>query len=125
MTLDRKEMGDRHEAWLAKMLGGRQTRGSGNQWRDPMDGRNNRYTQPFAWAWDGKSTMGKSISISREVLDKAVEQADGERPMIAIRFYEDERLRHYEDWILVREGDFFEMNAEANRDHDESCGCHG
>jgi hypothetical protein len=102
-------MGEAHETFLAKLFGGRKTRGSGNQWRDPMDGRTNRYEQAFAFAWDGKSTMAKSITIDRPMLRKACEQAGPERPMIGVRFYDDERLRGFEDWVLVKAADMAEV----------------
>ena len=107
------EMAEKHETWLARILGGRKTPGSGSQYRNPMDGRHNRYTDRYAFAWDGKSTRAASISISRVMLDKAREQADAERPMIALRFYDDDRLRGYEDWFLVRADDFLELRDFA------------
>lgn len=113
MTSQNKRMGDTHEAWLIEMLGGRQSPGSGNQWRNPMDGRHNRYEQQFAWAWDGKSTRSKSVSVTRDMLNKAVEQSDGERPMIALRFYDDDRLRIHEDWFVIRASDFIELQEAA------------
>ena len=113
MTSLNKKMGDTHEAWLIEQFGGRQSPGSGSQWRNPMDGRHNRYEQKFAWAWDGKSTRSKSVSVTRAMLDKAVEQADGERPMIALRFYDDDRLRSHEDWIVIRASDFIELQEKA------------
>ena len=115
MAIDRHKMGERHEEWLAEFFGGRQTRGSGNQWRDQMDGRTNRYDTAFAWAWDGKSTMAASIKIDRPMLKKAVEQAGSERPMVAIRFYDDERLRGYEDWMVVRGDDLLELQELAEK----------
>jgi hypothetical protein len=111
----RHKMGDQHEDWLSVVLHGRKSRGSGNQWRDPMDGRRSRYRSLFAWAWDGKSTLAKSITISRAMLTKAVEQAGGERPMIAVRFYDNERLTSYEDWFLVRADDFLELDGAVDR----------
>lgn len=83
----RKEMGDRHEEHLVDMLGGKQSRGSGNQWHSPMDGRQDRREQEFAFAWDGKSTTTGTISVTQAMWDKAVEQASGERPMLAFRWY--------------------------------------
>jgi hypothetical protein len=74
-----------------------------------MDGRHNRYTSAFAFAWDGKSTRSNSISVSRKMIDKAVEQAGGERPMLALRWYFDDRLRKFDDWFLIRADDFIEM----------------
>ena len=102
-------MGDKHEEWLAEVLGGRRTPASGSQFRNPMDGRHNRYIDTFAFAWDGKSTRSNSISVTRAMLNKAKEQADTERPMIALRFYDDDRLRSFEDWIVVRADDFLEL----------------
>jgi hypothetical protein len=108
-------MGEKHEEDIAEALGGRKTRGSGNQWRDQMDGRNNRYEQEFAWAWDCKSTLGKSITIPWEMIEKAIEQAGPERPTIPLRFYKDERLRIYHDAIIVVNlEDFIELNEAAD-----------
>jgi hypothetical protein len=54
------------------------------------------------------------------MLDKAKEQADGERPMIALRFYDDDRLRGYEDWFIVRADDFLELRDYAEIGYDDS-----
>lgn len=107
-----KDMGDAHETFLASLFGGRQTRGSGNQWRDPIDGRNNRMTTRFAFAWDGKSTLGKSQSISVPMWRKAVEQAGGERPLIGLRFYDNERLDVGLDLVVINAYDLSEMLDE-------------
>ena len=112
MTIDRHKMGDQHEAWLVANLGGRRTKASGSQFNNPMDGRHNRYMSNYAFAWDGKSTMANSMSIPRTMLDKAKIQADGERPMIAMRFYDDERLKSWEDWALIKMDDFIEMKEK-------------
>lgn len=114
MSLNKK-MGDAHEEYLVSVLGGRKTRGSGNQQNNPMDGRHNRYEQVVAFAWDGKSTRGKSIGVSREMLDKAKEQAVGERPMVALRFYDDDRLRHFEDWACIQMDDLLELLERSER----------
>lgn len=108
MSLNRK-MSDKHEADLAEWFEGRLTPGSGNQPANPMDVRMNSYDSRFAWGIDGKSTRAKSISITRASLDKAVEQAHGLRPMIALRFYDDDRLKRYEDWSLIRTDDLLEL----------------
>lgn len=112
MSLNRK-MSDAHEAHLAEVYGGRLTPGSGNGFANPMDVRQSRYESAIAWAIDGKSTRGKSISITRDMLEKAVEQAGAERPLLALRFYDDDRLRSYEDWALVREDDLLELIEKA------------
>jgi hypothetical protein len=49
------------------------------------------------------------------MLAKAEEQAHGERPMIAVRFYDDDRLRRFTDWSLVREDDLLELIERSRR----------
>lgn len=104
-------MGAAHEQFLAVTLGGRQAKGSGNQWRDQMDGRHNRLTEQFAYAWDGKSTLGKSIGVSRAMWEKAREQAGGERPMLGLRWYDNESLEVGLDLVVVSAYDLSEMLA--------------
>lgn len=113
MSLNHK-MGEAHENFLVRLLGGRKSRGSGNQWRDQMDGRHDRMSQRFAFAWDGKSTLAKSQSISREMWAKAREQAGGERPLLAVRFYDTEKLDVGEDLVVLSIHDFVEMLEAAN-----------
>lgn len=104
-----RNMSDAHEIALVDALGGRRTRGSGNQPANPMDGRHNRYTDDLAFAWDGKSTLGKSIGVTLEMIRKARDQALGERPMLALRWYATERLAVAEDWVAVTLDDFQEL----------------
>lgn len=113
-----KRMGDKHEEFLAALFGGRQTRGSGNQWTNPMDGRTSRMTTRYAFAWDGKSTLSKSVSVTRKMWEKAVEQAGGERPMLAVRFYDTESLDVGLDLALVNIHDLAEVIERAN-----NCDC--
>lgn len=108
-----KDMGDAHEEYLAEVLGMRQSRGSGNQWRDPIDARHNRLDTEWAFAVDGKSTLAKSISITRAMWDKAVEQAGGERPMLGLRFYDDSARTVHADLAAVDLLDFAEMREVA------------
>lgn len=106
----RRRMSDLHEADLSEWFGGRgPTPGSGNQFNRPMDGRVSRYNERYAFAWDGKSTRGESIGVSRSILAKIVDQAGGERPMLPLRFYSDDRLRLYEDWVVLRIHDLLEI----------------
>lgn len=107
-------MSDRHEADLVEWFGGSLMPGSGNQWNRPMDGRHSRYTEKMAFAWDGKSTMGKSILITRDMVDKAIEQAGAERPLIALRWYNNMRLTDSVDWVALSAHDFAELLAAAN-----------
>jgi hypothetical protein len=108
-NLLRKRMADEHETDLARRLGGRKTRGSGNQAANPMDGRHQHYSSPLTFAWDGKSTLGGSIGVTREMWDKAVDQAHSERPMLALRFYDTERLAVGLDLVVISLDDFEEL----------------
>jgi hypothetical protein len=108
-----KDMGDAHEKRLAEVLGMRQTRGSGNQWRDQMDAKHNRLDSRFAFAVDGKSTLAKSISITRAMWEKAGEQAGGELPMLALRFYNNASLEVHADLAVCDLLDFAEMREAA------------
>jgi hypothetical protein len=114
MSLNKK-MGDAHEAFLCSLFEGRQARGSGNQWRNPMDGRTSRKHLRFAFAWDGKSTLGKSLSIPLTMIAKAREQAGGERPMIGLRWYKNEGLEVARDWVAVDAHDMAEVLEAANQ----------
>lgn len=109
MTDLKRRMSDHHEEFLSEVFGARRTPGSGNGSANPMDVRQHRYDHSVAFAVDGKSTRAKSISVTRTMLDKAVEQAHGERPAIALRFYDDDRLKKYEDWAVVKMDDLIEL----------------
>lgn len=111
LGIARKKMGDRHEEYLAELFGGRMSRGSGNQWREPADGRHEHH-EPYAFAWDGKSTLASSISVTRTMWTKIMEQAGGERPMLGIRFYDTRDLDVGHDLVVLRAEDLSEMRAE-------------
>jgi hypothetical protein len=114
MAPDRNKMAQLHEEFLASLTGGRNSRGSGQTWQDPGDGRDNRIVTEYAFAWDGKSTTTKSITVDRAMLAKIREQAGGERPMIGLRWYGTEDLaRIPEEWVMVTAADFGELLAAA------------
>ena len=48
------------------------------------------------------------------MLAKAREQAGGNRPMIGLRWYRNERLEVAADWVAVRAQDMAEVLQEAN-----------
>lgn len=108
-------MGDAHEAFVASMLRGRQSRGSGNQWRDQADGRHDRHEQTVAFGWDCKSTLGKSLSITTTQWEKVVDQSGMERPAVPLRFYHDPRLRTFTDLIAISLHDLAELLELAER----------
>lgn len=108
-------MSDRHEAHLVEVLGGRANRGSGNQFNAPMDGRHDRREASVAFAWDGKSSYYRSIGVSREMWEKAEEQAHGERPMLALRFYDTDRLDVGLDLAVISLDDLAELLERSAR----------
>jgi hypothetical protein len=95
------EMAKRHEVFLARIFKGRRMKGSGNQQSGQMDGRQDAHRQAIAFAWDGKSTMGASVIVSKRMWEKAQEQSHFEKPMIALRFYANFRLQDTEALDLV------------------------
>lgn len=114
MPFTTRKMSDAHEDHLVEVLGGRKTKGSGNQWRDPADGRHSVHEQEFAFGWDGKSTLAKSLSISLAMWEKIREQASPLRPMIPLRFYRTERLAVSLDLVVISLEDFTELLEAAN-----------
>lgn len=107
------EMGRLHEEYLAALNAGRRSKASGSQWTDPGDGRNSHDT-PFALAWDGKSTKGKGITVTLDMIAKIREQALGEIPQIGLRWYANDSLRDVtEDWAAVPGSDWQEILAAA------------
>jgi hypothetical protein len=114
MAPDRNKMAQLHEQYLADLTGGRKSRASGSTWQDPADGRNNRITTEYAFAFDGKSTTTKSITLDRAMIAKLREQAGGERPMFGLRWYDTEDLaRVGEDLVVITAADFGELLTAA------------
>lgn len=111
-----RDMSDRHEDFLAELLGGRKTKGSGSHWRDQMDGKNDQHEQPHALVWDGKATQNASVSISRDMWAKACEQSGGLIPSVAIRFYSKGFLLKSElDLITLEANDFAAILEDARK----------
>lgn len=109
-------MSDRHEEDLVALLGGERTRNSGAVWSDRADGHQTGLEQYWLFAWDGKSTLGKSIGVSRDMLTKLREQCRGLEPMLPLRWYLDDRLTMVdEDWIAIEAETFAQVLEDANR----------
>ena len=88
-----RQMSDAHEKEIADLFGGLIMPGSGNQWANQMDVRQHHLTLgDWAFAFDGKSTLGESIGVSKSMWRKAREQAEHEKPILPLRFFEDYRL---------------------------------
>lgn len=103
-----------HEEFVAKLFGTRTNPGSGNQWSKPTDGRNDKRTMRYAFAFDCKATLAASQSVGLEMWEKLVRQSHSERPMLPLRFYTNERLSEYVDLVVVDLNDFHELWEAAN-----------
>jgi hypothetical protein len=109
-------MGDLHEQDIAEWIGGRQTKGSGNQWHNQMDAKNGINRVSFPIAGDGKATLGKSLSDTRELWTKFTEQSFGEIPAHFKRFYADQTLRRVDlDLVTIRVDDFVRILEAARK----------
>lgn len=111
-----RKMSSRHEDDLVALLGGERTRNSGAVWSDQADGHQTGSDAYWRFGWDGKSTLGKSIGITRKMLAKLREQCRGLEPMLPLRWYADERLtRVDEDWIAIEAETLAQIIEDANR----------
>lgn len=117
MNITTRAMSDKHEDFLAALLDGRKMKGSGNQWQNPSDGRQSSREQEYAFSWDGKATLGKSVGVTRQMWEKIREQAIPERPAVPLRWYNNESLEVGLDLIVVDVYDFSAMQADANAYH--------
>lgn len=117
-----RKMSARHEEDLADILSGQQTRNSGAVWSDQGDGHQIQDDGYWRFVWDGKATLGKSISVTREMWDKINRQSRNLLPMIPLRWYQNERLTCVDiDLIAVDAKVFAQMRVDANnwRRHQE------
>lgn len=114
-TLNQR-MGDSHEADIAEWTGGSLQKASGSQWHRQGDTKNGEYLTPYPVTSDGKSTLGESLSITRKMWRKIVEQTFGQTPAVFLRFYKDDRLREVDiDLAVVSAGFFAEILADARK----------
>ena len=104
-----RAMSDRHEQYINNILGGRRTRNSGAVWSDPTDVRMDVREDRLAFAADGKSTLGQSITLKREDWDKLKDQAGDLTPIMPIRFYDTYRLDVGLDLWLMDDNTFVDM----------------
>lgn len=109
-----RAMSDRHEQFLAQLVGARRTPGSGNGFANQMDVRNDS-REPYPLALDGKSTMARSITVTRDMIEKGEEQAHECQAGFALRFYDNDRLTKAIDLILIDAAFFGELLDAARR----------
>lgn len=115
MSPTTRKMSDRHEEDIVALLGGTGTRNSGAVWSDQGDGHQTNLDQYWRFAWDGKSTLGLSISVTRAMWAKTAEQTRGLLPLLPLRFYRDSRLTQVDlDLIAVEAETFAEILSDAN-----------
>jgi hypothetical protein len=80
-------MGDAHEADIAEWTKGIKQKASGSQWHRQGDTKNGEFLVSYPITSDGKSTMGKSIAISRDMWNKITDQTFNQHPALFLRFY--------------------------------------
>jgi hypothetical protein len=114
MTLDRTKMSRIHEERLAALVGGTRSPGSGNQWTAPADGRASRMLNEYGWATEGKATLGQGITLTREILAKLAEQAEGERPLIGLIWFADETFERVDHELVAMNADDFTEVMDDN-----------
>lgn len=95
------EMGRRHVERAAGALGCVPSAGSGNRWQNPADGRSG-HDDPYPLALEGKSTRGKSLTVTLDMIAKLREQSLGENPVLPLCWYgTDDLTEVLEDWAAV------------------------
>lgn len=95
------EMGARHVEHAAGVLGAVPSAASGSKWQNPADGRS-PHDGPYPIAIEGKSTRGKSLAITLDMIAKLREQSLGENPVLPLRWYGTDDLTEVtEDWAAV------------------------
>jgi hypothetical protein len=106
-------MGRRHVARAAEVLGAVPSAGSGNRWQNPADGRS-PHDSPYPVALEGKSTRGKSLTVTLDMIAKLREQALGETPVLPLCWYGTDDLTEVtEDWAAVPLDFLGEILAQA------------
>lgn len=112
-----QQMSDAHEADNAEWIEGVLQKASGSQWHRQGDTKNGEHLVAFPITSDCKSTMGKSISITREMWAKIVEQTFNQNPALFLRFYrpDETRLTVDLDLAVVQAGLFTEILEKARK----------
>lgn len=111
-----QKMSDGHELWIKELIQGSLTKGSGNQWHAQLDAKNGTRDVPFPIGAEAKATLGKSLSITRDLWRKLREQCFGEIPTWWGRFYRDETLRTSDlDLVALEADDFIPILKSARK----------
>jgi hypothetical protein len=86
-----------------------------------MDGSHNRYERKWAFAWDGKATLAKSVGVTLTMWEKAKEQAGFRIPMLALRYYENDRLSAVTADLVVLSADDFANIIDRLEELEQQC----
>jgi hypothetical protein len=70
----------------------------------------------YGWATEGKATCGQSIGVTREIIAKLADEAEGERPLLGLLFYADETLERIDyELVAMNADDFAEIMGDNAR----------
>lgn len=107
------QMGEIHARHVNDVLGMRHSPGSGNRWHRQTDGRHEPDLH-YRFAQDSKSTLAASASVTLASWEKLVEQANGLRPILPLRFYGSTNLAVIKaDLVVSTLDDFAELLTAA------------
>lgn len=105
----KQRMADAHEADMADLIDGKVQKGSGNQWHAQGDLKNGEHLVAYPITGEGKATLGKGHTITREMWGKLVEQTFSQNPALFLRWYRDESLRQVDIDLAVTSVSLFSL----------------
>jgi hypothetical protein len=110
MKSEGQKQSQKHEARLAKVIGGSTVAASGAFWSRKGDVRSSDLL--IEHKWTGK----KSFTLKAEVLEKIVKEAilDGRLPVLGISL-------NHENYIIVQEDDFLEIRHKLQENVCQIC----
>jgi hypothetical protein len=85
---DSTKAAELYDDFLDRVLGGSKAHHSGAHFDNPANGEQSGREAEFVFAWNAAATRGDSIGVSRAMWAKACDWAWGDRPMVALRFYD-------------------------------------
>jgi hypothetical protein len=89
---DSTKASELYDHFLDRVFGGDKAHHSGPHFDHPTNSGEDGQKAEFVFAWNAAATRGDSISLSKAMWEKACEWAWGDRPMLALRFYDSETI---------------------------------
>jgi len=83
---------DIYEDFLDRVLGADKAHHSSAHFDNPTNSKQSEHEAEFVFAWNAAATRGDSITVTKAMWEKACEWAWGDRPMVALRFYDSETI---------------------------------